>query len=204
VRALGGWLIAREQGRMDKAAAHRDLVVMRAVLTRGWAEGVAVRRRERELTAAADHMAARRRAERALGGWMRHTYYRHMTKVALHWRVRRLGCLTLRHWARAAAMLREDRQQLAELAHHRAAATATNTLCLWQAQARAQRHRRRALMAAAVRGWRVWAAGKAVRSARVREAMGVVETGRLERVFFSWRWYTQVRFGLCGRPLWFS
>ncbi len=193
IRGLGGWLIAREQTRMRKAAAQRNTVVARAVLTHGWPEGVAARQRKRGLAAAAADMAAANRARRAMQSWLRFTYYRHMAKVALHWRVRRLGCLTLRNWREAAAMLRDDRQQQAEIAHHFAAATAGAALAQWRALARAQQHRRRALAAAALRGWGAWAAVKGAQSRRVGEAAAILDRGRLERVFFSWRWYTQLR-----------
>jgi hypothetical protein len=98
----------------------------------------------------------------------------------------------------AARMLAEDRQHLAELTHHHAAAAATSTLCSWQTLTRAARHRRRTVMLRVLREWGAWAAVRAEKGARVREAAAVVNRGVLERVFFSWRWYTQVRFMLAG------
>lgn len=90
-------------------------------------------------------------------------------------------------------MLREDRQHQADLTHHFAAAAATSTLCMWQALTRARRHHRHALSRAVLRAWRGWAAARAAKGARVGAALAVVERGRVERVFFTWRWYTQVR-----------
>lgn len=99
-RALGAWLVAREQARLALAEGHRNAALARAVLRRHWPEGAAAMRRKHELTAAAEGMAAARRVARALAVWGRFTYYKHMAKVALHWRIRRLASLVLRHWSK--------------------------------------------------------------------------------------------------------
>jgi len=36
--------------------------------------------------------------KRAAAAWMRMTYYKYIGHVAVHFRVRRLGCVMLRHW----------------------------------------------------------------------------------------------------------
>jgi hypothetical protein len=103
VRGLGAWLLAAEETRMAAAAAHRGRAVARAVLRRGWPEGVARGRRKRELAAAAGRFADGRRAARGVAAWRLFAYYKRAAKVAAHWRVRRLGCLTLRHWRQVRA-----------------------------------------------------------------------------------------------------
>lgn len=54
--------------------------------------------RKRSLHAAAQALIRRHRLQHSLGAWMRHTYYKHMGHVALHFRVRRLACVVLREW----------------------------------------------------------------------------------------------------------
>jgi hypothetical protein len=99
VRAFGAWLIAREQARMARAAAHHDARLARMVLTRAWPAGAAAARRRRALEGAAAAMATTARAARGLAAWAAFAGAQRREKAALHWAARRRGCLALSHWS---------------------------------------------------------------------------------------------------------
>lgn len=92
-------MAACEESKEARAAAH-DARRRSVAALAAWRLGAALRARKRALSAAASDMAARRRAAHAMLAWLRFAYYRHMGHVALHFRVRRLGCVVMRHWHR--------------------------------------------------------------------------------------------------------
>jgi hypothetical protein len=99
VRAFGAWLIAREHARMGRATVHYKTKLARKALLHAWPEGAALQQRHRSLEVAAATMAADRRLGRALAAWGVFAAARRQELVVLHWRARRLGCLTLRCWS---------------------------------------------------------------------------------------------------------
>lgn len=97
MQAFGSWIMVHEDVKMDRAAALHDHVLKRNSLA-GWRAFVVLMERKHRLTDAAVAMATARLLHKAVRCWMQFTYYRHIGHVALNYRVRRLGCVTLREW----------------------------------------------------------------------------------------------------------
>lgn len=96
-QGLAAWVAYVEEAKEGKAALH-DAARRSRLAVRAWKVGVSLRHRKRSLHAAAARLHAAGCLRRGLLAWMRHTYYKHMGHVALHFRVRRLACVVLRHW----------------------------------------------------------------------------------------------------------
>lgn len=98
MQAFGAWLQHHEALRLQQAAEHHAAACRRRVLV-AWQQGMALCNRKRVLTAEGAQQHSRRMLQRGLSGWMRWTYYKHMGHVALHFRMRRLGCVVTQQWA---------------------------------------------------------------------------------------------------------
>ncbi|KAF8062705.1 aldo-keto reductase 2 [Scenedesmus sp. PABB004] len=192
VTAFGAWVAAREDARDARADAHRGARLAARALA-AWRRGMALAHRKRALSRAAGALRARHACCAALRGWMVATYYRHMAHVALHFRVRRLGCLALRGWMQAAQERAAWRGAGLELTHELATRRAGGLLAGWSATTAAQRHWRGLLLRGCLRRWAAWAPGHRARNAAWRTAAATLQRRQLERAFYCWRWYCQVR-----------
>ena len=105
MQAFATWKQHLEDVRWAKAVAHDSKRHAGRALA-AWQLGIAYIHRKRSLIAAALQVCRKRRLQRRLSAWMRHTYYKHMGHVALHFRVRRLACIVLREWQEVCVLYR--------------------------------------------------------------------------------------------------
>jgi hypothetical protein len=97
LQAFGGWLIALEEARTERAEAlHAAHLTARAVAA--WKLVMALMHRKRVLSKAAKQLCDAWSLRKGLQRWMVFAYYKHMGHVALHFRIRRLGCVVMREW----------------------------------------------------------------------------------------------------------
>lgn len=97
LQAFAAWKQHQEDLRLEKAVSHDTWRHSARALT-AWQLGLALIHRKRSLIAAAKELVKQHRLQHSVSAWMRHTYYKHMGHVALHFRVRRLACVVLREW----------------------------------------------------------------------------------------------------------
>lgn len=97
VQAFATWKLHHEDVQFGKAVAHNSKRHTGRALA-AWQLGLAVIHRKRSLIAASNQLCMRHRLQHSVWLWMRYTYYKHMGHVALHFRVRRLGCIVMREW----------------------------------------------------------------------------------------------------------
>eukprot|EP00775_Hariotina_reticulata_P009297 gene9297-9462_t len=192
VTAFGAWLQHHEDLRMQVAAVHDATRCNRHTLL-AWKVALTVIERKRILTAQGAAMHRLWSLKKATAVWMRMTYYKHIGQVAVHFRVRRLGCVMLRHWLQAADMLAQERVVSLELTHHLAKSTALAVLAYWQSVNRAQRHHRRHVLLGCCSFWAYWAPHHRASNADWRAAAEELQQKKRARSFCTWRWYCQVR-----------
>lgn len=112
VQAFGAWLLAHEDAQAEKAdALHASHLAARSMAA--WQLAMALMHRKRVLTAAAKQLRMTWCLRKGLRGWMVFTYYKHMGHVALHFRVRRLGCVVLQEWQQVGGWSQACRQLMA-------------------------------------------------------------------------------------------
>jgi hypothetical protein len=258
LQAVGGWLMQAEATILQRGAAAEVHLSRRKVL-RAWKAGVAARCRKRELTAACTELRERTLLGRCMRQWVEVTYLAHMSHVALHFRVRRLGCLAVQEWhqvsltggqmdvfrqvralqlgtlagfnasvlsrtsslARCTAVTHPQqtcrgcnpqqsmkettcwslqvasqrarlRQLSVELTHQLACRAATQLFTSWRQTAAAQQHRRRVVLRGLLVHWLLWSIDHRRRNAAWRAARAVLDSNCRMRVFYTWRWFTQV------------
>jgi hypothetical protein len=96
-QAFRTWVHEVDEAQQARGSALRAQLVKSRGLA-AWALGVAACQRKRALLAAAVKLKESVLLAHGLRSWMAHTYYVHMEHVALHFRVRRLGCVMLQQW----------------------------------------------------------------------------------------------------------
>lgn len=79
-----------------------------------------------------------------------------------------------------------------ELTHQLAVNTATRLITTWQQLTAVQRHHRQRVLRGCWGVWTYWAARHKVKSRVLRAAVQQLNVKKLERCFYSWRWYCQV------------
>ncbi len=109
--------------------------------------------------------------------------------------LRNISCLPC-DLLQVATQRRIDREAGALLTHQLAISRASAILHHWRTSTTAVRHRRRLVLQALLGHWRGWVARHTAASARVRRARDRIDARKRERLFYSWRWYTQV--GRCA------
>lgn len=97
MQAFAAWLEHHEDIQWEKAAAH-DAAKRTAHAMLAWKVAMALIHRKRVLTGAAIELNLQWCVRKGMDSWLRYTYYRHMGRVALHFRIRRLCCVVLREW----------------------------------------------------------------------------------------------------------
>jgi hypothetical protein len=89
--------MALEEARTERAEAlHATHLAARAVAA--WKLVMALMHRKRVLSKAAKQLCDTWSLCKGLQRWMVFAYYKHMGHVALHFRIRRLGCVVMRAW----------------------------------------------------------------------------------------------------------
>jgi hypothetical protein len=84
------------------------------------------------------------------------------------------------------------RQLSTELTHQLACRAATQLFTSWRQTAAAQQHRRRVVLRGLLVHWLLWAIDHRRRNAAWRAARAVLDSNCRMRVFYTWRWFTQV------------
>ncbi|KAF6256503.1 hypothetical protein COO60DRAFT_99985 [Scenedesmus sp. NREL 46B-D3] len=192
VTAFGGWMLALEEARTARAEAlHAVHLTARGLAA--WKLAMALAHRKRVLCKAAQQLCGAWSVRKGLQRWMVFAYYRHMGHVALHFRIRRLGCIVMRAWQQAARERAQLRHASLELTHQLAVSTAASLLTHWQQLAAARRHQRRRLLRGCWGELVCWTARHRVRSRMLRAAVQQLDMKKRERCFYTWRWYCQVR-----------
>ena len=94
--------MALEEARTERAEAlHASHLTARSVAA--WKLAMALRHRKRVLSKAAQQLCEAWSCRKGLQRWMVFAYYKHMGHVALHFRIRRLGCVVMRAWHQVGA-----------------------------------------------------------------------------------------------------